>query len=325
MGTPEFAVAPLRALVERGDDVVGVVTATDKLGGRGGKQLLQPAVKKYALQRGILVLQPRNLKSKKFLAELRDLRADLQVVVAFRMLPQLVWAMPPLGTINLHGSLLPAYRGAAPIHWAVINGETTTGVSTFFLEQDIDTGDLLLQRELNIGPNETTGSVHDRMMALGAQTVLESIDLIAQGKTTGTPQDDSRASHAPKLTHDTARVDWSLSDQKLHDFVRGMSPYPAAWTVLDGREMKVLLSQPVAGAIAAEAIASAGAVLPQGYLVPLDKSATYRREAPGLAVTTGSGLLELLTVKPAGKGRMSGLDLRNGLRLTGPRPLTTEA
>ena len=181
LGTPDFAVASLRALVDAGHEVVGVVTATDKLGGRGGKRLLESAVKRFARERDLPVLQPRNLKARAFLADLRALRADLQVVVAFRMLPRLVWDMPPLGTINVHGSLLPAYRGAAPIHWAVINGETETGVTVFRLRHEIDTGDVLLRRATPIGPDETTGEVYARLMALGAEALLETVEGLAAG------------------------------------------------------------------------------------------------------------------------------------------------
>ena len=180
MGSPDFAVASLDRLVQNGYEVVGVITATDKKGGRGGKQLIETAVKKYAVEKGLKVLQPKNLKNLDFVEELRALRADLQVVVAFRMLPEVVWNMPSIGTINLHGSLLPKYRGAAPIHWAVINGETETGVTTFFLQHEIDTGDVLMMEKMPIGPHETTGEVHDRMMELGANVVLKSVQKIEQ-------------------------------------------------------------------------------------------------------------------------------------------------
>lgn len=318
MGTPEFAVASLAALVDAGANVVAVVTATDKLGGRGGKILLQSAVKKYAVSNDIPVLQPKSLKGKIFLVSLRELKADLQVVVAFRMLPKLVWSMPPFGTINVHGSLLPAYRGAAPIHWAVINGETQTGVTTFFLKHEIDTGDLLLQKQLTIGPDESMGEVYERLMTLGAEAIVESIDLIAQGKTRGTPQDNSKVSHAPKIYHSTAEIDWSASAKTCHNLIRGMNPFPAAWTTMDGKEVKVLKT----------AIINDPEVLPKGEehtsgtLIPLHKGETRSGEVPGIAITTGeNGMLELLEVKPAGKRKMSGADLRNGLRIDEPRPL----
>ena len=313
MGTPEFAVASLEALIAAGHNVVGVVTATDKLGGRGGKQLLQSAVKKAALAHGLPILQPRTLKGKRFLAALRAWEADLQIVVAFRMLPKLVWDMPPLGTINIHGSLLPAYRGAAPIHWAVVNGETETGVTAFFLQHAIDTGDLLLQRSTPIGPDETTGEVYERLMKLGAETLLEAIHLISQGKTTGTPQDEDKVSHAPKIFHDDCKIDWSASAKTCHDFIRGMSPWPAAWTTLDGSELKVLRSAPV------KEMDDAGQ--PAGTLIALPADKTCFGESPSLAVQTGDGLLELLSVKPAGKRAMPGTDFKNGLRAELPLQL----
>lgn len=318
MGTPEFAVASLTALVESGANVVAVITATDKLGGRGGKMLLQSAVKKYAVAQDIPVLQPKNLKGKNFLAKLRTFKADLQVVVAFRMLPKLVWAMPPLGTINVHGSLLPAYRGAAPIHWAVINGDTETGVTTFFLKHAIDTGDLLMQKSLTIGENESTGEVYERLMALGAVALVESIDLIAQGKTAGTPQDDSKVSHAPKIYHETGQIDWSASAKTCHNLVRGMNPFPAAWTTIDENEVKILQTAHVTDP---EVLAEAEKH-PHSTLILLHKGQTQAGEAPGIAITTGdNGLLELLQVKPAGKRKMSGADLRNGLRIEAPRSI----
>ncbi len=240
MGTPEFAVPSLDILVKNGYNVVGVVTATDKLGGRGGKQLIQSAVKEYAVANGLRVLQPEKLKNPAFLEELRSLQANLQIVVAFRMLPEVVWAMPSLGTFNLHGSLLPKYRGAAPINWAIINGETETGVTTFFLQHEIDAGDIILQATMPIGENETAGEVHDRMMQLGAETVLKTVQMIEQGNVQLQKQKDAEASHAPKIFHETCEINFNQPTQKVHDFIRGLSPYPAAWTMLDGQELKIL-------------------------------------------------------------------------------------
>src|SRR5215207_9173177 len=213
MGTPEFAVASLKALVEVGYEVVGVVTAPDKPAGRGLK-LQESAVKKYALQNSLPVLQPEKLKNPVFLDELKMLRADLQVVVAFRMLPERVWNMPPMGTINVHGSLLPQYRGAAPINWAVINGETETGVTTFKLQHEIDTGDILLQEKLPIGENETAGELHDKMKELGAKVLVETVKGLADGSLTEHPQLSVleavafEIKHAPKIFTETARIDW---------------------------------------------------------------------------------------------------------------------
>ena len=230
LGTPEFAVPSLKILIEHGYDVVGVITATDKLGGRGKKKLIQSAVKKYAVEQGLKVLQPKNLKNPEFVEEVRALGADLQVVVAFRMLPRVIWDMPRLGTMNLHGSLLPKYRGAAPINWAVIRGEKETGVTTFLLKQKIDTGDILQQKSLPIGENETTGEVYNRMMEMGAEVLLESVQALESGNYKLLPQNDAIATKAPKVFHETSEVDFIQPTQKVHDFIRGLSPYPTAWT-----------------------------------------------------------------------------------------------
>jgi methionyl-tRNA formyltransferase len=238
MGTPDFAVAPLKALVEGGFQVVAVVTMPDKPAGRGMKLQASP-VKLYALEHQLPVLQPEKLKDEAFLKELQAFRADLQIVVAFRMLPEVVWAMPPMGTFNLHASLLPQYRGAAPIHWAVMNGETRTGVTTFFLQQAIDTGDLLLQESIEIGPDEDTGSVHDRLMDLGARVVCSTVDALLKGSVTPIPQPDVPVKAAPKLFKDNTRVDWSRTTRELHDFIRGLSPFPAAWSELHGKDGSV--------------------------------------------------------------------------------------
>jgi methionyl-tRNA formyltransferase len=239
MGTPEFAVPSLDILVQNGYNVVGVVTATDKLGGRGGRQVIESAVKKYALEKGIPILQPEKLKNPNFIHDLKNLQADLQIVVAFRMLPEIVWAMPPLGTFNLHGSLLPQYRGAAPINRAIINGETETGVTTFFLQHEIDTGDVILQSKLPIGENETAGELHDRMMLLGAETVLKTVQLIENQTIQLQKQNDAAASHAPKLFHETCKINFQQTTRQVHNFIRGLSPYPAAWTTLEGLELKI--------------------------------------------------------------------------------------
>ncbi|MEZ4948903.1 MAG: methionyl-tRNA formyltransferase [Saprospiraceae bacterium] len=245
MGTPDFAVPSLDILVEHGYEVVGVVTATDKLGGRGGKQLIESAVKKYAVSKGLKVLQPSNLKSPSFLEELKSLEADLQVVVAFRMLPEVVWDMPGIGTFNLHGSLLPKYRGAAPINWAIINGEKETGVTTFFIKHEIDTGDVLLKKSLTIGPDDTAGEVHDAMMVLGAQAVLESVQMIESGDYTLAPQKDEEATKAPKIFSEDCKIDFDKDTSSVYNFIRGLSPYPAAWTNLDGKVFKILECRPV--------------------------------------------------------------------------------
>lgn len=245
MGTPEFAVPSLDILVENGYDVVGVVTATDKKGGRGGKKLIQSAVKKYAIEKNIPVLQPPNLKAPEFLNELGALNADLQIVVAFRMLPEVVWNMPTIGTFNLHGSLLPKYRGAAPINWAVINGETTTGVTTFFIKHEIDTGDILLQKPMSIGPDETAGEVHDRMMHIGAEAVLQTVQMIEKGDVQLSQQDHGKATRAPKIFFEDCLIDFDQDTTSVYNFIRGLSPYPSAYTVLDNKTFKIIEARPL--------------------------------------------------------------------------------
>jgi methionyl-tRNA formyltransferase len=249
MGSPEFAVASLDALVNAGANIVAVITAPDKPAGRG-MQLQQTAVKKYAVEKNIPVLQPPRLKNPDFLEELRSYKADVQVVVAFRMLPELVWNMPPMGTINVHGSLLPDYRGAAPINWAIINGEKETGVTTFKLKHEIDTGDILLQEKIPIGENETAGELHDRMKEVGAALLVKTIRELSEGKVSPIPQPDSRfpipdsrPKHAPKLFTDSCRIDWNRSVEEVHNLVSGLSPFPGAFTVLDGKTLKIYRSE----------------------------------------------------------------------------------
>lgn len=239
MGTPEFAVASLDILIQNGFDVVAVVTATDKMGGRGGKQVLQSAVKQYAVAHNLPVLQPEKLKNPEFIEILRGLNADLFVVVAFRMLPEIVWTMPPLGTINVHGSLLPKYRGAAPINWAIINGEKETGVTTFFLKHEIDTGDVIFREKMPIGEDDNVGEIHDKMMVLGAETLLKTVQAIDSQSVVSQPQPNEAATHAPKIFHETCQIDFTKSVTDVHNFVRGLSPYPTAWTVFDGLKLKI--------------------------------------------------------------------------------------
>lgn len=239
MGTPEFAVASLDAVVEAGYPVVAVITAPDKPAGRG-MQLSVSAVKKYALEKGLKILQPEKLKNPQFLEELKGLQADLQIVVAFRMLPELVWNMPPMGTVNLHGSLLPQYRGAAPINWAVINGEKETGVTTFKLQHDIDTGNILLQERFPIGEKETAGEVHDKMKEIGARLVVKTIEGLAADALEEKPQPSAvPLKHAPKIFTDTCRIDWTQPTENIYNLIRGLSPFPTAFTQLDGKMLKV--------------------------------------------------------------------------------------
>ncbi len=250
-GTPDFAVESLSRLVDGGYHVVGVVTMPDKIGGRG-HHLMQSAVKEYAVNHSLHLLQPANLKDETFLSELRSLQADLFIVIAFRMLPQAVWQMPPLGTFNLHASLLPKYRGAAPINWAVMNGDTRTGVTTFFLQHEIDTGDIIQQRAIDIGRTENVGDVHDRLMLLGADMVLETVDAIIAGTVKPIAQDTlinagSEPTPAPKIFKDTCRIPWSKGGEAVYNHIRGLSPYPGAWTELvtnDGerKQLKIFVT-----------------------------------------------------------------------------------
>jgi len=239
-GTPDFAVASLNALVEAGANVVAVVTAPDKPAGRG-MQLQQPAVKQYALAHGLLVLQPEKLKNPEFINQLADLKADLQVVVAFRMLPEVVWNMPPMGTINVHGSLLPQYRGAAPINWAIINGETETGVTTFKLQHAIDTGDILLRHAVAITAEDDAGTIHDKLMNAGATLLVETVRGLAAGSLEEIPQPQQTAElrHAPKIFKEDMRIDWQKPVMDIYNMVRGLSPYPTAFTMLDGKTLKI--------------------------------------------------------------------------------------
>jgi methionyl-tRNA formyltransferase len=247
MGTPDFAVASLDALVKAGCNIAGVITAPDKAGGRG-MQLQQSAVKKYAVENNLKVLQPEKLKAPDFLEALKLLHADVQIVVAFRMLPEAVWNMPPMGTINVHGSLLPQYRGAAPINWAVINGEKETGVTTFKLKHEIDTGDILLQQSFAISENETAGEVHDRMKEIGAQLLLKTIKALADGSLNETPQSEisnpqSEIHHAPKIFTGTCKIDFTKTVDEVHNLIRGLSPFPGAFTMLNGKMLKVYKSE----------------------------------------------------------------------------------
>ncbi len=307
MGTPEFAVPSLQILIENGYDVVAVITATDKLGGRGGKQLLESAVKKFAVSRGIPVLQPKNLKAPEFIEELRSYRADLQVVVAFRMLPEVVWDMPTIGTFNLHGSLLPKFRGAAPINWAVIEGEKETGVTTFFIKHEIDTGDILFQKTTPIGENETAGEVHDRMMTLGAQLVLETVQAIEKGDYTLQKQDESLVSKAPKIFHETCEINFNQTAAKVHNFVRGLSPYPGAWAYLhwsadseqeryEGEVVKIFKTKK---------IEEAHDYTPGEFVTDSRKN---------LKIAATDGFVEVLELQAPGRRRMDAVSFLNGLK-----------
>ena len=298
MGTPEFAVASLQALVDAGHQVVGVITAPDRPAGRGRK-LHASAVKKYALDKGLRLLQPTNLKDPYFLEELRSLRADLQIVVAFRMLPAQVWEQPELGTFNLHASLLPDYRGAAPINWAIINGETRTGVTTFFINEDIDTGSIILQREVPIGDSTYAGELHDLLMEVGSELVLETVALIAAGEAVPKPQRAGKVKMAPKLNKENCRIRWGLPMQRIFDHIRGLSPYPAAWTQLQNKEesteLKIFRSEMLQG----NHDKKPGTVMVKGKQI---------------LVAVDSGYLNILELQLAGKRKMDAISLLNGYR-----------
>lgn len=240
MGTPEFAVASLKALVEHGYNIVGVITAPDKPAGRG-QQLHESDIKKYAVEHGLKILQPIHLKDESFIGELKALNADLQIVVAFRMLPEIVWNMPALGTFNLHASLLPQYRGAAPINWAIINGEKETGVTTFFLKHEIDTGDIILQEKEAILSDDTAGSLYTRLMHKGAELVVRTVCKIQEGNYTLTSQHDDTPTikEAPKLYKSDGEMDWNASAEEVHNRVRGLCPYPVAFTFLHGKQFRI--------------------------------------------------------------------------------------
>lgn len=306
MGTPDFAVESLRALVEGGYNVVGVVTMPDKPIGRHGSVLQASPVKQYALEKGLPVLQPEKLKDETFLNALRELRADLQVVVAFRMLPEVVWAMPPLGTFNLHAALLPQYRGAAPINWAVINGETETGVTTFFLTHGMDTGKIIRQKRLPIADTDDVGTVYDALMHLGAGLVLETVDLILSGEVEAVEQSaygvpESELRPAPKIFKETCRIDWRQPLKAIYDFIRGLSPYPAAWTELvqpDGTRLSLKVYQTEKR--------------PAEYTLPVGTVCTDAKSYLDIAVE--GGYLRLLSLQLAGKKRMPVVDFLNGFK-----------
>lgn len=235
MGTPEFAVAGLEKLIVEGYNVKAVITAPDRPAGRGRK-LKESAVKIYALQQDITLLQPTNLKDESFISELKQYQADLFIVVAFRMLPKVIWELPTMGTLNLHGSLLPQYRGAAPINWAIINGEKETGVTTFFIDEKIDTGQIILNKKINIRNEETAGELHDRMMVLGAQTIVDTVELIRKGEAEPKPQPNQITKAAPKISKEDCLINFNQSIIEIHNLIRGMSPYPTAWIRLKHKE-----------------------------------------------------------------------------------------
>ena len=300
MGTPDFAVGILDTLVKNEYNIVGVITAPDRPAGRGRK-LNESAVKKYALENNINVLQPTNLKNEDFLKTLKSLNANLQIVVAFRMLPKVVWNMPKYGTFNLHASLLPQYRGAAPINWAIINGETKTGVTTFFIDDKIDTGAIILQDETSIEKTDNAEDLHDRLMSLGAKTVLKTVERIQNGnfKTTEQPNHDD-LKLAYKIHRETCEIDWNKSIEDIYNFIRGLSPYPAAWTTLENSDSKIITK-----------IYKANMQLEQHDL----ENGTLIFNKKEMKVAVKEGYLNLEEIQLQGKKRMLVKDVLNGLNL----------
>ena len=296
MGTPEFAVPSLDLLYKAGYNIVGVITAPDKPAGRGMK-LSESEVKKYAVKNNLKILQPDKLKHPDFIEELRQLKADLQVVVAFRMLPEMVWKMPPLGTINLHASLLPQYRGAAPINWAIINGEKETGVTTFKLQQEIDTGNILLQEKIKINDNETAGTLHDKMKSIGAEVLLKTVQQLQNGTLQEHAQSySSMLRLAPKIFSEDCKINWDQNVEDIFNFIRGLSPYPAAFTFLHGKKLKIF---------SAEKQQQTGLGSPGDYVT---NNKSY------LKFAAKDGYISIKELQSEGKKRMNVVDFLRGWR-----------
>jgi len=296
MGTPDFAVTILKHLVDNNYNVVGVITAADKPAGRGRK-LNESAVKKYALTQNLKILQPTNLKNEAFLNDLKNLNANLQIVVAFRMLPKVVWQMPEFGTFNLHASLLPDYRGAAPIHWAIINGETKTGVSTFFIDDKIDTGEIILQEEIPVLNDETVGTLHDKLMFLGADLVAKTVTLIAEGNIKTTKQPEIEEKSAPKLHTENTRIDWTLSLDTIYNKIRGLNPFPSAWTILLNNEEEI------------SAKIYEVEKMEESHNLEVGTIITSKKE---IKVAVAKGFINIKGIKLAGKKKMDAVSLLNG-------------
>ena len=297
MGTPEFAVGILDTIIKNDYNVVGVITAADKPAGRGQK-IKYSAVKEYALENNLTLLQPTNLKDEDFLTELKSLNANLQIVVAFRMLPKVVWEMPGLGTFNLHASLLPNYRGAAPINWAIINGETKTGVTTFFIDDKIDTGAMILNSEIEIESEENAGQLHDRLINLGSKTVIDTLKIIENGNVTTTIQEDSaEIKTAYKLNKENCKIDWTKSGAEINNLIRGLSPYPAAWCFLNDKNeeqnIKIYKSK----------------LIVESHTLEIGSLISSKKE---VKIAVQDGFIELLSLQLPGKKRMLVSELLNG-------------
>ncbi|MEP7093850.1 MAG: methionyl-tRNA formyltransferase [Flavobacterium sp.] len=298
MGTPEFAVGILDTIIKNDYEVVGVITAADKPAGRGQK-IKYSAVKEYAMANNLTLLQPTNLKDESFLAELKALNANLQIVVAFRMLPKVVWEMPGLGTFNLHASLLPNYRGAAPINWAIINGETKTGVTTFFIDDKIDTGAMILNSEIAIEPEENAGQLHDRLMLLGSETVIDTLKVIESGNVTTTIQeDDGEIKTAYKLNKENCKIDWTKSGDEINNLIRGLSPYPASWCFLKDKNEELSIKIYEAKLVKEEHSYEIGSLI------------SSKKE---IKIAIKNGFVQLLSLQLPGKKRMQVAELLNGI------------
>lgn len=311
-GTPDFAVESLDRLVTGGYNIVGVVTMPDKIGGRGNK-VVQSAVKLYALEHNLPLFQPEKLKDSTFVEQLRKLNADLQIVIAFRMMPEIVWAMPPLGTFNLHASLLPKYRGAAPINWAVINGDTETGVTTFFLKQEIDTGDIIQQRRIPIAETDNVGIVHDKLMTMGADMVIETVDAILNDSIKPIPQDELcnkgiEATPAPKIFTETCHINWSQPALNVYNLIRGLSPYPAAWTEIPDASGKMHHAKIYATETPDDA--------PLCRIIGNSQAGTLSTDGKRLKVLCGDNRwIEITSIQIAGKRRMTTEEFLRGFRI----------
>ncbi|BDB54813.1 methionyl-tRNA formyltransferase [Flavobacterium ammoniigenes] len=301
MGTPEFAVGILDTILHNNYEVVGVITAADKPAGRGQK-IKYSAVKEYALAHNLHLLQPTNLKDESFLAELKAINANLQIVVAFRMLPEVVWKMPSLGTFNLHASLLPNYRGAAPINWAIIKGETKTGVTTFFIDDKIDTGAMILNAETAIGANESAGELHDRLMELGSETVIETLALLESGRVTTTIQkDNDDIKTAYKLNKENCKIDWNKPALDIHNLIRGLSPYPAAWCFISdkGEEWNVKIYQ--------------SSIITESHSLAIGQLVSTKKE---LKIAVANGFIQIESLQFPGKKKMNTAEFLNGIQFT---------
>ena len=297
MGTPDFAVGILDSIIKNNYEIVAVITAPDKPAGRGQK-IMYSAVKEYALSKNLKILQPTNLKDENFLNDLRNLNANLQVVVAFRMLPEVVWRMPKLGTFNLHASLLPNYRGAAPINWAIINGESETGVTTFFIDDKIDTGAMILSKKTTIEPNENAGQLHDRLMKIGSKTVIDTLRLIEENKVITTTQiETEEIKTAYKLNKDNCRIDWNKSSNEIHNLIRGLSPYPCAWTTLfdEKKELSIKIYE--------------SKIIEEHHNFDIGQVISTKKE---IKVAVKNGFIELLSLQIPGKKKMTSKELLNG-------------